>query len=145
MNLPFTRDQFLDVFATYHTGLWPFVLALSIGTVVTVLGLFRDPQSSGRPVTALLVVQWIWAGLAYHAAFFARINPAAPLFAAVFLAEGALLAWHGLLRGRLHWSSTRYHDTDDWVAARCRSADAASARADSDRMGRSWRSGKHFY
>jgi hypothetical protein len=107
MNMPFTQDQFFDVLAAYNTGLWPFVLALWIVTVVMVIRLFREPQSSGRLISVLLAVQWTWAGLAYHAAFFSRINPAAPLFAALFLVESGLLAWYGLLRGRLHWSSTR--------------------------------------
>jgi hypothetical protein len=107
MNMPFTQDQFFDVLAAYNTDLWPFVLTLWIVTVVMVVRLFRDPQSSGRLISVLLAVQWAWAGLAYHAAFFSRINPAAPLFAALFLVESGLLAWYGLLRRRLHWSSTR--------------------------------------
>jgi hypothetical protein len=107
MNMPFTQDQFFDVLAAYNTELWPLVLALWIVTVVTAVRLFRDPQSSRRLIAVLLAVHWAWAGLAYHAAFFSRINPAAPLFAVLFLVESGLFAWYGLLRGRLRWSSTR--------------------------------------
>jgi len=107
MNMPFTRDQFFDVLAAYNVALWPFVLALWIVTSVAVIRFFREPHSGGRLITVLLPVQWAWAGLAYHAAFFARINPAAPLFAALFLVEAGLLAWYALTRGRLHWSPTR--------------------------------------
>jgi hypothetical protein len=105
MNLPFTRDQFLDVLAAYNTTLWPFVVALWVVTVVAVVQLVRKPESGGRPMTVLLATHWAWAGLAYQAAFFTRINPAAPLFATVFLIQAVLLAWYGPLRGRLHWSA----------------------------------------
>jgi Family of unknown function (DUF6064) len=105
MNTPFTRDQFFDVLAAYNTELWPFVLALWIVTVLAVVRLVRKPQSNGRFITILLALQWAWAGLAYHAAFFTRINPAASVFAALFLLESGLLVWYGLVRGRLHWAS----------------------------------------
>ena len=49
----------------------------------------------------LLAFLWAWMALAYHLAYFADINPAAPLLAAVFLAQGAALLWNGAARGRL--------------------------------------------
>jgi hypothetical protein len=107
MNTPFTRDQFFDVLAAYNTTLWPFVLALWVVTVVAMVRLFREPHCSDRFATVLLALHWAWAGLTYHAAFFTRINPAAPLFATLFIAEAGLLTWYGPLHGRLHWSSPR--------------------------------------
>ena len=38
----------------------------------------------------LLAGHWLWAGLVYHAWFFTAINPAAWLFAALFVAQGVL-------------------------------------------------------
>jgi hypothetical protein len=105
MNTPFTRDQFFDVLAAYNTTLWPFVLTLWVVTVVVVIRLFRQRQPSGRLMTGLLAVHWAWAGVAYHAAFFTRINPAAPLFATLFVVQAGLFTWYGPLRDRLHWSS----------------------------------------
>ncbi len=105
--MPFTRDQFFDVLGAYNTALWPFVVALWIVTVMAVVRLFREPDSIGRLMPVLLSAHWVWAGLAYHAAFFTRINPAAWLFAALFLIEAGILAWYGPVRGRLHWSSPR--------------------------------------
>jgi hypothetical protein len=52
----------------------------------------------------MLVVQWVWAGVAYHAMFFTAINPAAWLFAAVFVFEGGLLVWFGVLHRQLRFS-----------------------------------------
>jgi len=35
----------------------------------------------------------LWSGLVYHLAFFSAINPAAPLFGIVFLAQAGILLW----------------------------------------------------
>jgi len=43
-------------------------------------------------VAAVLALFWAWMGIAYHWAFFARINPAAYLFGALFVVQGILLA-----------------------------------------------------
>jgi hypothetical protein len=52
----------------------------------------------------LLAVQWAWAGIAYHMAFFSTINPAAWLFGGLFLAESVLFAWFGLVRPQLRFT-----------------------------------------
>ena len=54
----------------------------------------------------MLAVQWAWAALVYHATFFSSINPAAWLFAGLFLTQSALFAWFGVVRERLRFSST---------------------------------------
>lgn len=106
MQLPFTREQFFDVFAAYNGTLWPGVLALWIAsTTVAVLLLTRSHRASGRVVSTLLAIHWAWSALAYHAAFFTSINPAAWLFAALFLVEAALFTWQGTIRGRLRFAA----------------------------------------
>ena len=40
--------------------------------------------------SALLAAHWIWSGVAYHWVFFRAVNPAAVVFAAAFVLEGAL-------------------------------------------------------
>lgn len=99
--LPFDHDQFLDVFASYNESWWPAVLALWAGSAL-IVGLWM----AGRPgverlVWVLLALQWAWSALAYHALLFSAINPMAPLFALLFLAEAALLVLFGLVRGTL--------------------------------------------
>ena len=44
--------------------------------------------------SAVSSAHWIWSALAYHAAFFTRINPAAWVFAALFLLLRAFF-WRG--------------------------------------------------
>jgi len=103
VHLPFSRSDFLDVFAAYNTALWPAVLALWLGTAVALIAVVRGRRSS-RFVSGLLAFHWAWAAVAYHAAYFARINPAAPLFAGLFLLQAALFFWSGVATGRLTFS-----------------------------------------
>ena len=100
MSLPFTEVQFLDNFAAFNTTLWPVLVALWIATLVLGVQLVL-----GRPRSAalglLLAGQWMWAGAAYHAMFFTRINPAAWLFAAGFVAQALALLWYSVAARRL--------------------------------------------
>ena len=77
MQLPFTKEQFFDLFAAYNEALWPALIALWIASVVVSLLLLSWRRPPDRWISALLAVHWAWSGLAYHAAFFTRINPAA--------------------------------------------------------------------
>lgn len=95
MALPFTRDAFMEVFAAYNEALWPFAAALWLLTAVAFVLLLRAPHRR-RLLTAVLAVHWAWAAVAYHLAFFTRINPAAWAFGALFLVQAALFARHAL-------------------------------------------------
>ncbi len=99
MTLPFTADEFFDVFAAYNARLWPVALIL---WVVTAYAVMRSRDGATRPgfIPGVLAFHWVWSGLAYHAAFFSRINPAAWMFAGLFVLEGGLLTWYGVVHHR---------------------------------------------
>jgi hypothetical protein len=94
MPLPFSEREFLDVFGAYNGALWPAAAALWVASLVALALVLRGVRID-RSVSILLAVHWAWAGIAYHLAFFASINPAARVFAAMFLLEAILLAWAG--------------------------------------------------
>ena len=105
MNLPFTHDQFLDVFGAYNGALWPAALLLWLATLAGGILWYRRRAGSSRWISALLVLHWVWAGVAYHLLYFRAINPAAIAFGAAFLLEVVLLAWRGLVRADLTFSA----------------------------------------
>jgi hypothetical protein len=107
MQLPFTREQFFDLFAAYNSALWPAVLALWLASIVMAVRLGSDRRPSDRVVSALLAVHWAWSGLVYHIAFFTRINPAAWLFGALFLFQAGLFIWFGIVQDRLRFAPRR--------------------------------------
>jgi hypothetical protein len=104
MSLPFTAEQFFDVFGAYNRALWPAVIGLWISAVIAMVTLARYRPHSGRSIAAMLAVQWAWAGLVYHAAFFSSINRAAWLFCALFVAESGLLIRHGVVHDGFQFS-----------------------------------------
>ena len=104
MPLPFTPDAFFDVLAAYNQRLWPFALVLWLLTAYALVVLTRARPVGPWFIPGLLAIHWAWAGLAYHAAFFSRINPAAWGFSGLFLLEAGLLLWHGVVHRRLQLS-----------------------------------------
>lgn len=95
MQLPFTPDQFLDVFGSYNQALWPGALALWMATVLSVAHLLTRGVRASVAFSWLLAVHWAWAGSVYHLLYFRRINPAALVFGVAFIAQAVLFAWYG--------------------------------------------------
>ena len=107
MTLPFTDEEFFDVLAAYNEALWPAALALWVASLVAVLLFIRGRDRVHRSLCALLAGHWAWSALAYHAAFFTRINPAAWLFAGLFLTQACLFIWFGIVRAELRFATGR--------------------------------------
>lgn len=113
--MPFTIDQFMDVFATYNQAVWPAQwIAYLLGLAVPLLMKMKR-DIAGRYINIILGSFWIWMGGMYHINFFADVNPAALGFGAVFIVQG-------LLFFTLNWfeGSFRYRIRNDgygWTGA----------------------------
>lgn len=114
MQLPFTVDQFFDVFGDYNLTLWPVLAAFWVASVAAAVQLI-----GGRVMTtglaALAAIQWAWTAVIYHALYFTEINPAAWLFAGLFLVQAGAFFWFGVVRRRLTFKLTR--DSQHTLAA----------------------------
>jgi hypothetical protein len=104
MQLPFTREQFFDLFVGYNEALWPAAVALWIASAVIVALRLSASRPHDRWISALLVAHWAWSALAYHVAFFTRINPAAWLFAGLFLGQAVVLFRVGVVQRRMSFA-----------------------------------------
>ena len=93
MGLPFTTEQFFGVFAAYNRAFIVAVVALWAASIAIVAHVARDPSRRSRRLSLFLGVLWLWNAVVYHAVFFTRINPAAWLFAGLFLVQAALFLW----------------------------------------------------
>lgn len=92
MLLPFTADEFFDVFRRYNEAVWPAPWLLNALALVAVVFAVRGAPRGRRTTGGILALLWLWAGMVYHAAFFVAINAAALLFAVLFVVEAGLLA-----------------------------------------------------
>ena len=90
MDIPFTIDEFLDVFRRYNEAVWPAQWILVILAVTAVGAALR-----GHARTPMLILSflWLWIGIVYHFAFFRSINPGAVVFGALFVVQAGLLGW----------------------------------------------------
>lgn len=97
----FSSRAYHRLFELYNGAIWPAQIA-ALGVGVATLDLARRSGGRiGRWIAAIVAACWLWVALAFHAARYATLNPAAPAFAWVFGIEAALLLWVGVVRGRL--------------------------------------------
>ncbi|HEU4478043.1 MAG TPA: DUF6064 family protein [Pyrinomonadaceae bacterium] len=88
--MPFTVNQFFEVFARYNLAVWPaqlFLYALAIFAMY--LAIQRKSYLSKR-ISYILAGFWIWMGLVYHFWYFSTVNRVALIFAASFVLQGIL-------------------------------------------------------
>jgi hypothetical protein len=104
--LPFTREQFVSVFAAYNDALWPApIIAYGLG-IAMIAALARPSATSDRLIGAGLAAMWAWTGIVYHGLFFSAVNPAAWLFAALFVLQGGLVL-AASIAGRLAFGAAK--------------------------------------
>jgi hypothetical protein len=96
MNMPFTTEQFFNVFVQYNTSVWPAQIVLVILPLIAIY--LAAKGKSPAAVTVILAVLWLWMGIVYHILFFSSINPAAKVFGALFVLQGMLFIYAGVIR-----------------------------------------------
>ena len=111
--MPFTVNQFLDVFAAYNAAIWPAQIGAYAFAVVILVALFSRRPSAVRGAMAALAVLWAFIGIGYHLMFFATINPAAPVFVGFFVLQAVLFAVNAVGPGNLRFHLGR--DVRTWA------------------------------
>jgi hypothetical protein len=102
--LPFSRTEFLQVFAAYNAAVWPMqFIAAGLG-VLAVMLLFRRPKWADRAIAAVLCTFWLAMAIGYHWTYFSAINDAAYVFAALFALAALVFLMEGVIRGRMNFS-----------------------------------------
>lgn len=102
-RLPFSEEQFFEVFAAYNQAVWPAPVVLTILALGGAALVWRRPHAATPWVTAFLAGLWTWTGVAYHLPHFTEVNPAARVFGTLFVIQGVLFLWWGPVRGDLRF------------------------------------------
>jgi hypothetical protein len=93
--------RMLEALHRYDQGLWPLpLLATMLGLVVLLLALHRLGPA-GRFTCSLLSLSWVWIGVEYHGVALGGLQPLGELLGTIFVLQGLLIFWHGVLMGRL--------------------------------------------
>lgn len=99
--MPFTVEQFLEVFESYNQAVFPFQFLLTIFALAVVILTLARVRNAGRWISVFLAVLWLWMGIVYHLVFFTRINGAAYIFGAMCLIQALIFMATGVIRGKL--------------------------------------------
>lgn len=91
-DMPFTREQFLEVFRHYNEGVWPAQLALIALALIALSAVVRSTPRATTATSSILVGLWLWMAVAYHWVYFTSINVGAWAFGAMFFAQAMLIA-----------------------------------------------------
>jgi hypothetical protein len=105
-SLPFTSEQFFDVFVRYNEAVWPMQLVLHGAALICIGLLFVERVWASHMISLLLAGLWLWMALAYHLAFFAEINPAAWWFGILFTLGAMAFDWFGVVHDRLRFHAS---------------------------------------
>jgi len=96
--MPFTIEEFLNVFKQYNSGVWPAQIFLYIIALLALFFTTSGKRHSDTIITGALAFLWFWMGIVYHLIYFSSINKAAFLFGAVFIIEGMLFLYFGIFQ-----------------------------------------------
>jgi len=110
MEMPFTLEQFLDVFKKYNQAVFPMQAVFYLISLIAIdLTIKRYPKSD-KTISIILAFFWLWMGIVYHLIFFSTINKAAYLFGALFILQGVLFFYFGVFRNKLSFKLGRNID-----------------------------------
>jgi hypothetical protein len=106
VNIPFTSEDFLNVFAQYNQAVWPAQgLLLLLGLTSVFLSLVNR-EWSGKVISLILSFLWLWMGVVYSLWFLRRITWVAWLFGLLFILQAVIFFHVGVRRGRLSFQLT---------------------------------------
>ena len=89
--MPFSVEDFLAVFSAYNAAIWPLQIVAHVGGLLAVAMLLRPSRIADVLIFAILSGMWAINGIGYHLIHFSTINPAARVFAALFVLQAVLL------------------------------------------------------
>jgi len=115
MKLPFTPEQFFEIFKNYNQSVYPMqVVFYLLGMTIIILSV-KKIVNADKIINGILSFFWLWMGIVYHLIYFTQINKAAYLFGAIFILQGLLFFYQGVLHNKL---SYKFHfDKLGWTGA----------------------------
>ncbi len=95
MQLPFTTEDFLNVFKSYNEAVFPLQEVFFIIALFIVFILFRKTRAKDKIISSLLSFFWLWMGIVYQIIYFSEINKAAYVFGILFIIQGIIFYIYG--------------------------------------------------
>jgi len=99
--MPFTVEQFLDILGKYNLAVWPRQWLFYLVVILTLILAVKKTSYSDKVISGILSFFWSWMGVVYHLLFFSQINKAAYAFGALYIIQGLLFFYVGIIKNRL--------------------------------------------
>lgn len=99
--MPFTSEQFFNVFAQYNLAIWPIQVVLNLLAISALFLTTWKVKYADRVISAILASLWLWTGLVYHIVFFTSINQLAYVFGVLVILQALLFFIFGTLSQKL--------------------------------------------
>lgn len=103
MKLPFTTAEFLEVFRNYNEWLGSWIILFYLLALIALLNAIKKFRYSDTIISAILGIFWLWMGIVYHLLFFSVINPGAYFFGGLFIVQGLLFFYLGVVRKKISY------------------------------------------
>lgn len=107
MNLPFSVEQFLQVFKNYNVAVWPAQIIFYLFSFVMIFLAIRKSKNKSKVINIILAFLWLWMGIVYHWGFFTPINTAAWIFGILNVVQGFVFFYFGVLKSRITYGFQR--------------------------------------
>jgi hypothetical protein len=101
--MPFTLQQFLDIFSKYNNAVFPAQIILFLLAASSVYIAAKDYDFKNKFIGITLSFLWLWTGVVYHLLFFTKINKGAYLFALLFIIQAILFFRFSVLKKSLRF------------------------------------------
>lgn len=103
MKIPFTVEQFLEVFKNYNQSVHPMQVVFYLFAATVVFLAITKRANGDRIINITLAFFWLWMGTVYHLFYFTQINKVAYLFGSIFILQGLLFFYYGVWSNKLSY------------------------------------------
>ncbi len=98
--MPFTTEEFLSVFESYNTAVFPLQIVFNLLALAAIFLVIKTNDLSSKLISGILSFLWLWIGIVYHIIYFTSINKAAYLFGAVYIIQAVIFFYAGVIKDR---------------------------------------------
>jgi hypothetical protein len=102
--MPFTKEQFIEVFIRYNTSVFPLQAVLILLALIAIFLSIRKVSLSDRIITIVLSILWMWTGVVYHLIFFSSINKGAYAFGILYIIQSLAFLYSGVIKNTLNFT-----------------------------------------
>ncbi|ULQ54311.1 DUF6064 family protein [Flavihumibacter fluvii] len=106
MKVPFTIEQFLQVFKDYNLSIWPGQIIFYLLGIIILFFTIKKTSYSNLVINIILSFLWLWMGIIYHLIFFTAINKGAYLFGFIYIIHSMLTLYYGAFKSTLTYHFT---------------------------------------